>query len=100
VAEISLAVTKAALDYAQGRENERQISFSAPSPEIAAVLAAATAQQRVLLQLGGRINLVVGDTSAVWLAHNSAHADDFTNLYTFLAKYPSQAIRFVCEVVT
>ena len=98
--EISLAVTTPALEYAQGtREKERQISFRAASPDIARQLLAASAEHRVKLRLAEAITLIVGDTSAIWLAHNSQYADDFANLFAFLARYPSQHMRFLCEVV-
>jgi hypothetical protein len=100
VAEISLAVTKGVLEYARGaREKERQIAYSSASADIAARLATVTTRERVLLRIGGRISLVVADRGAIWLAHNAQYADDFDALFTLLARYPSQPMRFLCEVL-
>ena len=57
-----------------------------------------TTQHHVKLRLGGMITLVVGDRGAIWRAHNEEYADDFDALFTFLAHYPSQAVRFLCEI--
>jgi hypothetical protein len=100
MAEISLAVTKAVLEYAKGpREKERQIAYSSASPDIAGRLASVDAEHRVRLRLGGRITLVVADRGAIWRAHNAQHATDFDALFGFLANYPSQPMRFLCELV-
>jgi hypothetical protein len=100
VAEISLAVTKAVLNYATGpREKERQIAYSSASPDIAARLGAVTTNDRALLRLGGLITLSVADRGAIWRAHNAQYADDFDAVFAFLARYPSRPMRFLCDLV-
>jgi len=100
MAEISLAVTKGVLSYASGaREKERQIAYTSATPEIAPMLAAVTTRDRLLLRLGGRITLVVADRGAIWRAHNAQYAEDFDALFTFLARHPSEPMRFLCEIV-
>jgi hypothetical protein len=100
VAEISLAVTKRVLAHAkETREKERQIAYSSASADIADRLAAVTAKQGLALRIGGRITLVVADRGAIWRAHNAQHAQDFDALFGFLAHYPSQPMRFLCEIV-
>ncbi len=99
MAEISLAVTKAVLDYTKApREKERQIAYTAASADIAARLGEVTRQKHVKVRLAGRITLVVGDRGAIWRAHNEQHANDFDALFAFLAQYPSQPMRFICEI--
>jgi len=99
VAEISLAVTKAVLDHTKARrEKERQIAYKDASAEISTRLGEVTKQKHVKLRLAGRINLVVGDRGAIWRAHNEQFAKDFDALFTFLAQYPSQFLRFLCEI--
>ena len=99
MAEITLAVTKSVLDYATGaREKERQIAYSCPSAEISTQLGSVTAHDRVSLRIGGRITLVVGDRGAIWRAHNAQYAEDFDALFTFLARYPSKPMRFLCGI--
>lgn len=100
MSEISLAVTKRALGHATGpHESERQIAYREASADIAATLAAVTNRQGILLRLGGRLRLVVADRGAIWRAHNAQYQDDFDALFTFLARDPSQYMRFLCEVL-
>ena len=99
MAEISLAVTKGVLEYAKTpREKDRQIAYTLATAEVATRLAQVSAKQRVKLRLGGRITLVVADRGAIWRAHNEEYADDFDGLFIFLAPYPSQPMRFLCEI--
>jgi hypothetical protein len=99
VAEISLAVTKSVLDYTKApREKERQIAYTAASADIAGPLGEVTRQKHVRIRLAGRITLVVGDRGAIWRVHNEEYAKDFDALFTFLAQYPSQPMRFLCEI--
>jgi hypothetical protein len=98
VAEISLAVTKAVLDHTKApHEKERQIAYKDASAYISARLGEVTKQKHVRVRLAGRITLVVGDRGAIWRAHNEQYAKDFDALFTFLAQYPSQYMRFLCE---
>jgi len=99
MAEISLAVTKAVLDYTKApREKERQIAYTAASADIAACLGEVTKQKHVNIRLAGRITLVVGDRGAIWRAHNEQYQKDFDALFVFLAQYPSKPMRFLCEI--
>jgi hypothetical protein len=92
-------VTKAVLDYAKGaHEKERQIAYTAASADIAARLGEVTKQKHVNVRLAGRITLVVGDRGAIWRVHNEQYAKDFDALFAFLAQYPSQPMRFLCEI--
>ena len=100
MAEISLAVTKGVLAYATGQHaKERQIAYTRATPEIATRLAEVGTNHRLKLKIADRITLVVADRGAIWRAHNEQQADDFDALFEFLAKYPSQSMRFVCEIV-
>jgi hypothetical protein len=100
VAEISLAVTKAVLAYATGaREKERQIAYTQATADIAPRLAEVGARHRLTLRLGDCLTLVVAGRGAMWRAHNDQQLGDFDAPFEFLAKYPSQLVRFVCEIV-
>jgi hypothetical protein len=99
MAEISLAVTKAVLEHAKPpREKERQIAYTAASADIAALLSQVSKKKHVKVRLADRITLVVADRGAIWRAHNEQYAKDFDALFTFLAQYPSQPMRFLCEI--
>lgn len=98
--DISLSVTKKVLEYAKPpREKERQIAYTSASADIATHLAEVTRDRPVTVRLAGRIMLVVADRGAIWRAHNEQYNEDSDALFTFLARYPSQPLRFVCEVV-
>ena len=98
--EISLKVTKDVLAYARGaHDKERQIAYTEATPDIAPRRAEVTTKHRLRLRLGDRITLVVADRGAIWRAHNEQYLNDFDALFEFLAKYPSQPMRFICEVV-
>jgi hypothetical protein len=100
VSEISLAVTKGVLAHTTGsREKERQIAYTQATPDIAPRLAAVGTSHRLTLRVGGRLTLVVADRGAIWRAHNEQHAADFDVLFALLAHYPSQPMRFLCEIV-
>lgn len=45
---------------------------------------------------GLRLSLVIEEPSGE--LHNEQYADDFDALFTFLAHYPSQSVRFLCEI--
>ena len=100
MAEISLAVTRGVLNYTTGpHEKERQIAYTSPTPDIAPRLAAVWARDQLLLRLGGRITLVVADRGAIWRAHNAQYVEDFDALFAFLARRPSEPMRFLWEIV-
>jgi hypothetical protein len=97
--EISLTVTSGVLAHAGvGRESQRQIAYTQPTSDLAAALGGASASTRVRIRLGGRVVLTVGDTSAIWRAHNADVAAAFDALFALLAQYPSQPMRFLCEI--
>jgi hypothetical protein len=99
VTEISLYVTRGVVDHTStAPANQRQIAYSAASPDIADVLREANRERRIRLRLGGLFYLEVGDTSAIWRAHNSECSADFDALFSLLARYPDQPMRFLCAV--
>ena len=100
MAEITLSVTQAVLDYAKGpREKERQIAYSAPSADVAARLATVSAKDGAQLRLGDLMTLVVADRGAIWRAHSAEHVADFDALFELLSRYPSRKMRFLCAIV-
>ena len=93
-------MTKGVLAYATGpREKERQIAYTQATPDIAPRLAGVTTNHRLTMRVGGRLILVVADRGAIWRAHNDQHAADFDALFALLAHYPSQPMRFLCEII-
>ena len=100
MADIYFSVTPGVLAHAQGAQaNQRQIAYTRPSADIAPRFRTLTATNRVLVRIAGQLTLTFGDTSAIWLAHNTAVAEDFLALFTLLARHPCRDFRFFCELV-
>ena len=99
VPEISLWVTRKVVAHTESSpSNQRQIAFRSASSELHERLSQASRHQRVKLRLGGVVPVEVGDTSAIWRAHNEEHSAGFDALFSLLASYPGQPMRFVCEL--
>ena len=99
MSEISLRVTKAELDHVTdaGRE-QRQIALTSPSPDIAKEVQSITAKNRRLLVIGGCIEFVLADKSALWRSHNEDRCEDFDALFNLLARRPGQEMRVLCDL--
>ena len=97
---ITLAVTTPVIrEVNAGRSYQRQIAIQDASPEVLAVINAATAENQVLVAVNGVFELSVGDTGAIWGTHQRAplQAEDFTSLYDLLARRPETPVRFTWE---
>ena len=81
-----------------GTLGERQIAYRSASEDIAPTLAKANADARVPIRLGGFLDLSVGDTGAIWRAHNLANQQEFDNLFDLLRSRPGVEMRFLCEL--
>ena len=100
MAEVTLRVTSGVLSHTSGgREDQRQIALTAPSGDIAPAIAAITGRQPRTLILGGTIQLILADRSAIWRSHNQTHIEDFDALFDFLAHRPDREVRFLCQLV-
>lgn len=99
MSEISLRVTKAELDHlAEAGKDQRQIALTSPSQDIAAEVSSITAKNRRLLVIGGCIEFVLADRSALWRAHNTDREKDYDALFNLLARRPDHAMRVLCQL--
>lgn len=98
--QLELVVTRAELDHCKetGNKSERQITLRSPSADIADIIKGLNRNNRVTLVLGSCVSLVVGDTSAIWRAHNEEYSEDFDILFNLLARRPDREMRFLCEL--
>jgi len=98
---ISLAVTKKVATYLAANPDvrERQIAIKDASPEIRASLDKATKTSPVTIRLGQRINLIVGDTHAIWRSHNTSRQAEYDRLFDLLALHPDAPMLFTCEII-
>ena len=95
---IKLKVTTNVLFQIQKSNNQEQISINSPTGSLAPLIAQANKLNRICLVLAGTLPLYLGDTSAIWRAHNSQNEAAFDALFEFLAKYPDQEFEFLCEI--
>ena len=97
--QISLVVTSRVHQRdAPGTLDERQIAYRSASADIAPTLAKANADGRVPIRLGGFADLSVGDTGAIWRAHNREKKHEFDTLFDLLRSRPDVEMRFLCEL--
>lgn len=99
---ISLAVTKKVASYLADNPDirERQIAIKDASTDIRMALDTATKDNRVSMLLGVRINLVVGDTHAIWRSHNTDCQAEYDCLFDLLALRPDDPMLFICEIIS
>jgi hypothetical protein len=99
--EINLVVTSRVQQRdASVTLEERQIAYRSPSADIAPVLGKANANSRVTIRLGGFLDLSVGDTGAIWRAHNNDKRQEFDRLFDLLRSRPDVEMRFLCELIS
>lgn len=99
--QISLIVTSRVHQRdAPGTLDERQIAYRHPSPDLASMLSKANAHVRVTIRLGGFLELSVGDTGAIWRAHNPEKRHEFDRLFDLLRSKPDVEMRFLCDLTT
>jgi hypothetical protein len=97
--QISLVVTsKVHQRDAPGTLDERQIAYRSASADLAPTLTKASADGRVTIRLGGFLELSVGDTGAIWRAHNPEKRHEFDRLFDLLHSRPDVEMRFLCEL--
>jgi len=100
MAHITLVVTEAVLQQVnQAGQNQRQIAIRDASPELLKVFNTARSDNRIVVAVNGAFELSVGDTDAIWAAHQAAglQAQDFMSLYDLLARRPGRPVRFAWE---
>src|SRR6266705_3194149 len=99
MAEVSLLVTQAELDYvATGRQNEQQIAVRSASQDVLDSLMQIDGRNRRELVVGGCISLVMGDRGAIWRAHNADRLEDFDALFALLARRPRKEMRILFDL--
>ena len=97
--QISLLVTSRVLERdSPERLNERQIAYRSPSEDLKAALGTASSTNRMAIDLGEFVTLVVGDTSAVWRSHNVDRARAFDAFFGLLSQRPDREMRVLCDM--
>ncbi|MGA3324033.1 MAG: hypothetical protein ABSF45_06135 [Terriglobia bacterium] len=97
MAYITLAVTRPVIQEVNaGKSYQRQIAIQDASPELRAVIDSATAGNQVTVVVNDEFELSVGDTGAIWGAHQrpGLQIEDFTSLFDLLARRPDRPVKF------
>ena len=94
---ITLAVTTPVIQQVNGgNEYQKQLAIRDASTDLRVLIDTANAENRVSVTVCGVFELVVGDTDAIWGVHQDlgVQADDFSNLYSLLARRPDVSVKF------
>jgi len=94
---IRLAVTAAVIQQVNNAgQNQRQIAIQGASSELLAQINGASRSNRIPIPINGEFALIVGDTGAIWYAHQVTDIQkaDFSSLYELLARRPDRPVQF------
>ena len=97
MSHITLAVTDRVIQQVgAGHDYQRQLAVQDASPDLRALIATASAHNRVPVAVCGVFALSIGDTGAIWGSHQAAghQSDDFADLYALLARRPNVPVTF------
>ena len=94
---MTLAVSpRVILQVSQGHEYQKQLAIRGASCDLLALIEKANKRNRVTITVCGAFELEVGDTGAIWGAHQTRDIQmkDFANLYSLLATRPDIPVTF------
>jgi hypothetical protein len=94
---ITLAVTEAVIHQVRNvGSHQQQIAIRDASPDLLSKIRGANADNPVTVLLLNAFDLVVGDTSAIWPAHQktATQSADFASLYELLERRPNHSVTF------
>jgi len=90
---ITLKVTSNCLNHVKNARTWSQAQITILHPKFDA-----SAKNKVNIAIGGIINLVVGDTHAIWHSHNNTteqQMKNFERLFPLLANNPDKEVKFL-----
>lgn len=96
---VRLKVTTNSLEQKAKATNQEQIALKSTFRSISMKLAQASKKNQVCIRLANAFELKVGDTSAIWRAHNNENQKDFDRLFAFLSEKPDQEMEFICSIM-
>ena len=76
----------------------KKIAIEASSASLKKKIKFANKNNIIPLRIANVINLNLGDTEAIWRAHNQDHMKDFDALFRFLCHHPGLDFEFVCSI--
>jgi hypothetical protein len=100
MAFITLAVTRKVMEAVNsGDVHQRQIAIKGASPELRDAISNASKNNRVSVAVNREFYLSVGDTGAIWGAHQTPglQVEDFNSLFDLLARRPDVPVKFAWD---
>ena len=101
MAYITLVVSEAVIKQADrsGQKNQRQIAIVDASPELRRSFDTASRENQIQILLCGAFRLTVGDTYAIWAAHQTPgiQYEDFDSIYDLLVRDHDEHVKFACS---
>lgn len=94
---IELKVTSKVIQQSTVSNAQEQIAIVQVPDQYKALFGSLNKEKSQRIRIGSVLELNVGDTNAIWGAHNGSY-EDFRNLYSLLSKYPDKAFCFALEV--
>lgn len=95
---IELKVTSKVIQQTAVSNAQEQITIVRVQDHLKPLFGDLNKKHRQKIRIGSVLELDVGDTHAIWGAHNGS-SDDFKNLYSFLSGYPDKTFCFALELV-
>ncbi|WP_419655538.1 hypothetical protein Dvar_46230 [Desulfosarcina variabilis str. Montpellier] len=95
---VFLKVTSNVLSYVGEADTQKQISIKASSSLLTEKIILANKTNKLLIRIANSIDLVLGDTGAIWRSHNQKYEKEFDTLFHFLRNYPDQEFEFICSI--
>lgn len=94
---VKLKVTSKVLKQSQKAANQEQIAITDATGSLAMSIAQVNKENRIRITIAGALSLDLGDTGAIWRAHNRDNEEAFDSLFEFLSRYPGKEFEFVCS---
>jgi len=95
---IQLKVTSKVIAQTEKSVSQEQITIVKAPENYERRFLSANKNNYTRIIISSVLHLSVGDTHAIWGAHNT-NSKDFENLYNLLSKYPDKTFDFGIEVV-
>lgn len=94
---VILKVTSRVITQSTKASNQEQIAITNMSGNLSEIIGNATKLNKITIKIAGVLTLEVGDTNAIWKAHNINYEQEFESLFEFLSKYPDREFEFICS---
>ena len=97
---VSVKVSAKVLDHIRtsSSKNQKQIALTDVSGDLFHLIGTISKSRKVHLMLAGQLDLTLGDTSAIWRAHQD-DPTDFDLLFSMLSSKPDKEFNFSYKLI-